>query len=180
MMANLPLRMYQGTKRTHLGTKQVVYSGAIYLEQQDVQAFELNEEITLMNWGNAIVRHIVQNPETNLVSHLDLELHLVGDVKKTNKKLTWLSKHGRNLVPVELVEFSHIITKDKLEKEDDVGSHINWDSKATSHAWADCNVASLVTDDIIQFERKGYYRVDQAYKEGEPAVLFSIPTGKTS
>jgi glutamyl-tRNA synthetase len=34
-------------------------------------------------------------------------------------------------------------------------------------------------DDIIQLERKGYYRVDRAAGAGKPLVLFGIPTGKT-
>jgi glutamyl-tRNA synthetase len=43
---------------------------------------------------------------------------------------------------------------------------------------ADCNVAELKEDDIMQFDRKGFYRVDKAFKNGEPAVFFQIPTGK--
>jgi glutamyl-tRNA synthetase len=105
---------------------------------------------------------------------------LAGDVKQTSKKLTWLSAKGQDLVPVELVEFDHIITKDKLEKEDDISLYINWKSKMSAEALADCNVAGLVVDDIIQFDRKGYYRVDRPYSEGNPAVLFFIPTGRTS
>ena len=43
----------------------------------------------------------------------------------------------------------------------------------------DLNIGNLKSGDIIQFERKGYYRVDVPYEEGKPAVLFSIPDGKT-
>jgi glutamyl-tRNA synthetase len=167
-------------KYSSLGTKKVVYSDTLYLEQQDAQAFKLDEEVTLMNWGNAIVRQIERDPKSDLVAHVELELHLAGDVKQTSKKLTWLSAKGQDLVPVELVEFDHIITKDKLEKEDDISLYINWKSKMSAEALADCNVAGLVVDDIIQFDRKGYYRVDRPYSEGNPAVLFFIPTGRTS
>ncbi|KKZ64804.1 glutamyl-tRNA synthetase [[Emmonsia] crescens] len=166
-------------KNPSLGNKRVVYSSNIYFDQADAASFEENEEITLMNWGNAIVRQIVQGQQTNQVSSLELDLHLAGDVKRTKKKVTWLSQ-DQPLVPVELVDFDHIITKEKLEKDDDILPYINWKSEFRSHGWADCNVAELAEDDIIQFERKGYYRVDRAFRDGLPAVLFSIPTGKTS
>ncbi|PGG97709.1 hypothetical protein AJ79_09117 [Helicocarpus griseus UAMH5409] len=164
-------------KNESLATRQVVYSDTILLEQQDAQSFQLNEEVTLMHWGNAFVRQLVQDPTTKLVSRVEFGLHLAGDVKRTSKKITWLSQ-AQDLVPVQLVDFDHIITKDKLDKEDDIVPHINWNSKFVTEAWADCNVAALGEGDIIQLERKGYYRVDRPFARGEPAVLFYIPTGK--
>lgn len=169
------------TKNSSLGSKKVFYSNTIYLEQEDAQSFQLNEEVTLMNWGNAIARRIVldDKQQANQIIRLELQLHPEGDVKKTDKKITWLSK-DQDLVPVELVDFDNIITKKKLEKDDDISQFINWKSEFRSHAWADCNVSKLVEDDIIQFDRKGYYRVDRPFRDGKPAVLFCIPTGKTA
>ena len=43
----------------------------------------------------------------------------------------------------------------------------------------DSNAADLKEDDIIQLERKGYFRVDKAAKDGKGLQLFGIPTGKT-
>src|ERR1700712_5699633 len=40
-------------KNLDFGTKKVVYDKTIVLEQIDAQSFAENEEITLMNWGNA-------------------------------------------------------------------------------------------------------------------------------
>jgi len=37
----------------------------------------------------------------------------------------------------------------------------------------------LKEDDIIQLERKGYFRVDKPAKDGKGLVLFGIPTGRT-
>ncbi|KLJ13218.1 glutamyl-tRNA synthetase [Blastomyces silverae] len=166
-------------KNPSLGTKRVVFSSKIYFDQADAALFKENEEITLMNWGNGIVRQIVRDQKTNQVSSLELDLHLVGDVKRTEKKVTWLCI-DQPLVPVELVDFDHIITKEKLEKDENILPYINWKSEFRSHGWADCNIAELAENDVIQFERKGYYRVDRAYHGGLPAVLFSIPTGKTN
>ncbi|KAF1986529.1 glutamyl-tRNA synthetase [Aulographum hederae CBS 113979] len=166
-------------KYTDLGTKKVVYSGNILIDQADAASFEQDEEITLMNWGNAIVRKTSSslNPLNKHIASVDLELHLQGDVKKTKKKITWLSA-DQNLVPIEMVEFDHLITKDKLDEGDDYENFLTPVTETRTAAVADENVAKLKVDDIIQFDRKGYFRCDKAFSHGEPAVFFQIPTGK--
>ena len=61
-----------------------------------------------MNWGNAIVKkksysmnplNLLKSSDQKVVSELELELHLQGDVKTTSKKITWLSI-DQELVPV--------------------------------------------------------------------------------
>jgi glutamyl-tRNA synthetase len=42
----------------------------------------------------------------------------------------------------------------------------------------DANVADLKEDDVIQLERKGYFRVDKPSVGGKGLVLFGIPTGR--
>jgi glutamyl-tRNA synthetase len=165
-----------------LGQKKVWYGPDIILEQADAASFDEDEEITLMNWGNAFVRKITHsmNPLTpKLVTGIELELHLQGDFKKTKKKITWLSMH-QNLVKVELVDFDYLITKDKLEEEDNYEDFLTPKTEFRTPAIADENVTELKADDIIQIDRKGYFRVDRAFQHGEPAVLFNIPTGKTA
>ena len=167
-------------KNPDLGTKKVAYSKSIIFEQEDAQTFKEDEEITLMNWGNAIVRkiHTSLNPLKKHITSLDLELHLQGDVKKTEKKVTWLSTEGQELIPVELVDFDYLIIKDKIEEKDNVDDFLNPNTEFRTQAMADCNVAELKEHDVIQFERKGYFRVDRPFQHGEPAVLFNIPSGK--
>ena len=168
-------------KNPDLGTKKVAYSRDILLDQEDAKSFKQDEEITLMNWGNAIVRKITSASDAaeGNVTQLELELHLAGDVKKTDKKITWLAREGQNLIPVELVDFDYLITKDKIEEGEDINAFLNPNTEFRTQGIADCNVKNLREDDIIQFERKGYYRVDRSYQDSIPAVLFNIPTGKT-
>lgn len=170
------------TKNIDLGTKKVAYSDTILIDQADAQAFEQDEEITLMNWGNAYVRKISQslNPLNRHVTSLELELHLQGDVKKTKQKITWLSTQGQELIPVELVEFDFLITKEKLEEDDHLEDFLNEHTEFRTDALADGNVTELKENDIVQIERKGYFRVDRAFLHGKPAVLFNIPTGKAT
>ena len=166
--------------RYDLGSKKVWYSGRILMEQADAASFEQEEEITLMNWGNAIVRKINHSMMglSKTVTGLELELHLQGDVKKTKKKVTWLSL-DQTLVPVEIVDFDYLITKDKLEEDDKLENFMTPKTEFRTTVQADCNVANLKENDVMQFDRKGYYRVDRPLRHGEPAVLFQIPTGKT-
>lgn len=162
-------------KNPAVGTKKVAFSSHIILDQEDVKLMKEGEEITLMTWGNAIVRKI---NGSNPITSIELELHLEGDVKKTEKKVTWLSSDGPALVPAELVDFDYLITKDKLEEDDDWENFLTPNTEFRSEALIDGNGVDLKADDIIQLERKGYYRVDRPYKDGKPAVLFNIPTGK--
>jgi len=173
-------------KNAEVGKKKVVFSKEIILDQEDARSFAVDEEITLMNWGNAIVRkkHHSLNPLELLsaeadktVTGLELELHLQGDVKKTSKKVTWLST-AQELVPLTLYDFDYLIGKDKLEEDDKLEDVLNKDTETKIEALADCNVAELKEDAIVQFDRKGYFRIDRALKHGEPVVAFQIPTGK--
>ena len=72
-------------KNAEVGEKQTVYYKHILLEQADARSVSEGEELTLMDWGNAIVRKKVV--EGDKVTSLELELHLAGDVKKTKLKV---------------------------------------------------------------------------------------------
>jgi glutamyl-tRNA synthetase len=144
------------TKNLDLGIKSIARNTTIILEQVDAQSLEDGEEITLLNWGNTYVRHIVRDEkEQNNVKRIDLELHLEGDIKKT-KKITWLTSVESNMIPVYIVRFGYLITKDKLEKDDVLEDLLAPNTEVRTQAFADCNVIELSKGAIIQFERKGF------------------------
>ena len=58
------------------------------------------------------------------VTGLTGELHLEGNFKTTKLKLTWLPV-TRDLVPLELHDFDHLLTKKKLEEADSFEEFIN-------------------------------------------------------
>lgn len=106
------------------------------------------------------------------------ELNLAGDFKKTKWKLTWLSDTSE-VVPLELVYFDYLITKKKLDEDDDFHEFVNLDTKKIIEAVGDCNMSSLTKGEIIQLERKGYFIVDKPLSEESSAiVLFNIPDGR--
>ncbi|EAA58880.1 hypothetical protein AN8224.2 [Aspergillus nidulans FGSC A4] len=161
-------------KNPDVGTKKVTYSSSILFDQEDAKSFKQDEEITLMNWGNAFVRKIVTDA-SGVVTELELDLNEKGDFKKTEKKVTWLST-DQDLVPVDLVDFDYLLNKDSMQEEDSLEDVLNPKTEFHEDAVADSNVALLAEGDIIQFERKGYYRLDKVASPGKPAVFFNIPS----
>lgn len=163
-------------KNPEVGMKKVLYFEKALLEQEDAASFTEGEEVTFMDWGNVIIKKI--HKEGDVVKSIDAELHLEGDFRKTEKKVTWLADTA-DKTKVELVDFDHLITKDKLEEGDNFEDFLTPETKFKSEAYSDLNVKELKKGDVIQFERKGYYRVEKDLSEGE-MVFFSIPDGKTA
>ncbi|KAF9420799.1 hypothetical protein BGZ94_009034 [Podila epigama] len=165
-------------KNESLGNKKTAYGPTIWMEQADCKELELNEEVTLMDWGNAFIRSVEKNAE-GVVTGVQAELHLEGDFKKTKKKLTWLAD-GPELVNVDLMDYDYLITKKKIEEDDDLKDLLTPVTEFKTEAIADGNVSSLNKGDIIQFERKGYYIVDAVATGDKPARLILIPDGKVA
>ena len=164
-------------KNPGLGSKRVVLRDRIIIEQADAQTLQPGDEVTLMNWGNAFVRDISRDQEGKNVTAIDLELHLDGDVKKT-KKLTWLAAADDNLVPIDIVSFDYLLTKDRLEKDDDPENFLTPVTESREQAFADCNVKDLPKGAVMQFDRKGFFKVDAAYQgPGSKVVFFDVPFG---
>ncbi|KAI0891253.1 glutamyl-tRNA synthetase [Annulohypoxylon nitens] len=165
-------------KNAEVGMKKVAFSKELVLDQADAKLFKDGEEITLMQWGNAFVKSITGSDP---ISGFTAELNLKGDVRSTDKKVTWLSTQGQKLIDAELWDFDYLITKDKLEEDDELEKFLTPVTATMEEAFCDEGVAKLKKDDIIQLERRGYYRVDKGYDEGDEkkVVLFCIPTGKS-
>ncbi|CED84167.1 glutamate-trna ligase [Phaffia rhodozyma] len=169
-------------KNADLGNKSTVYSSSILVEQTDAASFDDNEEVTLMDWGNAFVRSKTVSPE-GVVTGLKMELHLEGDFKKTKKKVTWLSASSstNELLPVTLIDYDYLINKKKLEEDDKVDDFVSTITEFKESALADRNVVDNVRKgDTIQFERKGYYICDSDGSDGSPRSFILIPDGRAA
>src|SRR5271169_6777342 len=113
-----------------------------------------------MDWGNAIIREIIVDPKEGFVVSVKADLNLKGDFKKTEKKITWVANVAESITPCTLTTFDHLITKDKLEEGDNIEDYANMDSVSYLEAVGDINLRTLPKGSIIQFERKGYFRLD--------------------
>jgi len=166
-------------KNPSLGSKTVTYTSRILLELEDAKVMKENEEVTLMDWGNAIVRKIHRDDEGKVVK-LEGELHLEGDFKTTELKLTWLSDTDE-LIPVVLRSYGYLITKKKLAETDEFTKFINKESLKTSNGVVgDSSLRLLNKGERIQLERNGYYICDSPFVyPAKPLVLILIPDGKS-
>ena len=113
-----------------------------------------------MDWGNAIVRSKTTDT-SGTITALTMELNLDGDFRKT-KKITWLAQPSavHPLLDATLIDYDYIITKKKLEENDDVKDFVTPVTEFREDALADANVRELKRGDIIQFERRGYFIFD--------------------
>lgn len=70
----------------------------------------------------------------------------------------------------------------QLEEGDELEACLNRDSWRETAAIGDANLAECRAGDIIQLERKGFYRVDEAAGGGpdRPLVAFAIPDGRAA
>jgi len=102
-----------------------------------------------------------------------------GDFKNAKRKISWMANVPEQL-STTLFEFDNLISKEKLEEDDNFKDFINPNTMGATEVIADFGLKSLQKDDIIQLERRGYYRVDQPYvSKDKGLVLFMIPDGKS-
>ncbi|ERN02087.1 hypothetical protein AMTRI_Chr02g223680 [Amborella trichopoda] len=159
------------------GKKATTYMKRILIDGADASAISEGEEVTLMDWGNAIIKEI-QKDENGNITLLTGVLHLEGSVKTTKLKLTWLPETPE-LVSLSLVELDYLITKKKLDEDEDFLDALNPCTKWELPALGDSNMRNLKRGEILQLERKGYYRCDVPFlKPSKPMVLIAIPDGR--
>jgi len=167
-----------------LGNKVTTYYKNLWVERADANAVKEGDEITLMDWGNCYIRQIVKNDDGK-VQEVVGELHLAGDFKTTQFKLTWLPREGADgdygdLVGVDLVVYNFLVTKGKLEEDDKLEDYVNKDIRKVKKAVGDLNLRLLKKGDRIQLERRGYWICDQALScPNKRVVLINIPDGKS-
>jgi glutamyl-tRNA synthetase len=170
-------------KNADVGNKQVVMSKNIYIDQADAAAVSEGEEVTIMGWGNMFFNKIEKDSNGKVVK-ITAKTHLEGDFKKTKFKLTWVgAKDGevpeKDFVPLTLTEFGPLIRVEKLEEDQKIEDFVNKKSKEEVSALGEHALASLKKDDVVQIQRKGFYRVDAvpAPENNNRFVLIYIPDG---
>lgn len=157
-------------KNPNFGKRVVRVGNKVILEKMDMDGVQVGEEIVLMRWGVVKLTQVEPSLKGNYIPD--------GDIKAAKRKLSWLTVHSNN-TPCVLTEFDNLLSKAKLEPEDDFKDHLNPNTEATSEVIGDAGLKTLQKNSIIQLERRGYYRVDKPYVSKEnPLVLFMVPDGK--
>lgn len=107
-------------------------------------AMSADEEVTLMDWGDAIVKTITE--EQGGITAMTGILHLEGSVKTTKLKLTWLPDTSE-LVSLILTEFDYLIKmKKKTLKKKKTG-----DRKPGDEDEEDYDVNELTKKEVLAF-----------------------------
>jgi hypothetical protein len=77
-----------------------------------------------------------------------------------------------------MIEFDHIITKEKIEDTDDFEQIVNKNSKFETQLIVEKGILSLNKHDSIQLERRGYFFIDNV--GDNTAILHYVPDGKSN
>jgi len=157
-------------KDPSFGKRLVRIAKKVLLEKVDTEGMVVGENIVLIRWGVINITKAEGRLEGIFVPN--------GDVKAAKRKISWLADVPEN-IPVTLCEFDNLLSKEKLEEEDNFEDFLNPNTQAESEVIGDVGLKTLKEHDIIQMERRGYYRVDKPYvNESKKLTLFMIPDGK--
>jgi len=164
--------------KPEMGNRVMRRFNKVYIDQIDAVTYSEGEEITLLRWGNMKLTKIEKDSSGKVLSMTGVYDATATNFSKT-KKATWLAA-VEDVVPVKFVEFDHLISKSKLGDEEDFKDFVNPVTRMESDGLADPCLRLLVEGDVIQLERKGFFRCDRPCggDASQPVVLFAIPDGK--
>lgn len=144
-------------KNPELGTKNILLTTEILLSQEDASILEINEEFTLMNWGNAIITDKIVTE--GKVTSMKIKLHLHGDFKTTKNKITWIPIKGA--VMIKMYEYGNL--QNDLDT-DDLDLKFNKDSKKEELWLAENAINGIEKGQTIQIERIGFFICDSKFE----------------
>ena len=161
--------------------KTITFADEIFLEQADAQECRQGEHVTLMEWGNAIIKEISKKADgSNVVESMSCTLDLQGDFKSTAKKLTWLPTSSSDAsLPSKLFlhDYDYLISKKKLEEDDKLQDWLVPQTEYITECIGDHALKRIAKGQVVQLERKGYFICD---RNDDGAIhLVAIPDGRT-
>lgn len=172
-------------KNKEVGSKTVMVGPQILIDYADAECLKEGENTTFINWGNLKIQKI--HKTDGKVCSVDATLNLEDKDYKKTLKLTWLCKLDEvEYPPTYCVYFEHIISKAVLGKDEDFKQYIGHETRKEVQMLGDPELKKLKKGDIIQLQRRGFFKVDVAYAPASeyscketPVVLFAIPDGHT-
>uniref|UniRef100_A0A182NG17 Bifunctional glutamate/proline--tRNA ligase n=1 Tax=Anopheles dirus TaxID=7168 RepID=A0A182NG17_9DIPT len=171
-------------KNTDIGMKTVHYGPRVLIDLADAKELKEGENATFINWGNLMITKVHRGADGVPVS-IDATPNLDNKDYKKTLKLTWLCDlPADQYTPTYCVYFDHIISKPVLGKDEDFKNYIGHQTRTEVPMLGDPELRKLKNGDIIQLQRRGFFKVDQAYQPASefsgaetPIVLFAIPDG---
>ncbi|KAK5648583.1 hypothetical protein RI129_003475 [Pyrocoelia pectoralis] len=172
-------------KNNVIGMKDVWVGPRVLIDAADAESLKEGENTTFINWGNLLIKKI--NRESNKITSIEAEPNLDNKDYKKTLKITWLADTEKaTFTPTFCVYFDHIINKSLLGKDEDFKQYIGHETKKSVRMLGDPELKKLKKGDIIQLQRRGFFKVETAYEplslntcKERAIILFSIPDGHT-
>lgn len=152
-----------------LGVRQKRYGTHVLIEASEASTLDQGSEVVLLGWGNFSIESI--DHETRSMS---AKFNADGDFKKP-PKLNWITDEGR--VPCILREFDHLITQPIIDEANPIEDLVNPQTQYDTPGFCEPGCADLAVGDRIQFQRRGFFILDQKKEDG-PLIFIFIPDGK--
>ncbi|XP_075982844.1 glutamyl-prolyl-tRNA synthetase isoform X3 [Anticarsia gemmatalis] len=173
-------------KNPDVGNKQVWVAPRLLIDQVDAKTLKEGENATFINYGNIMIDKIHKSADGTVTS-IDATPNLDNKDYKKTLKLTWLADTDKSpRVEVYCVYFDHIISKPLLGKDEDFKQFIGHQTRWEIPMLGEPELLKLKVGDIIQLQRRGFFRVDVApappsphTSRTTPLVLFHVPDGHT-
>jgi glutamyl/glutaminyl-tRNA synthetase len=110
-------------QKPEMGTRALRRSNKLLVDQADAALYKEGEEVTFIRWGNFYIDKIIKDAEGKVLS-MEGRAHPEATNFSKTKKVTWLASLPE-LVPCRLLEFDNIISKSKLEEDEDFKDFVN-------------------------------------------------------
>lgn len=156
-----------------MGTRPLFVSRNVIIDEEDALTLSVGEKVTLKNWGNFLLEERTEEGLEGSFLPEDQDF-------KTTKKISWLAS-DIDLVDLELIELDHLIVSEKIDDDKDVDKNLREVTKYVTRSSGDPFVRSLKVGDVLQIERRGYYRLDRIRNEGGLHLVYELifcPDGK--
>ncbi|XP_068619443.1 bifunctional glutamate/proline--tRNA ligase [Battus philenor] len=171
-------------KNPDVGSKTVWVSPRLLIDQADAVTLKEGENATFINYGNIMIDKIHRGPD-GIVTSIDATPNLENKDYKKTLKLTWLADTPQSpTVETYCVFFDHIISKPLLGKDEDFKQYIGHQTRWEMLMLGEPELAKVRVGDIIQLQRRGFFRVDVApgpvsehTGRAAPLILFHVPDG---
>jgi len=164
-------------KNPEIGIKTILRGPRVFVEAQDMKKGEklpevsLGENIILFSWGVMVVQRIDGEKE------ITVQFDPNGNVKTPKRKLQWVTD-SPHLVEANAHEFDFLITKEKLEENDNFEDFINKNSHAITTLLCEPAMRNVKEGSFLQLMRRSFYRVDKGADLKGPIDIITIPDGK--
>ena len=123
-----------------LGHKPVIFGKELLIEFDDAKSISVGEKVTLIKWGNCtITRKDEIDGALQLYATIDVDDYNFKDTKK----LTWICDDPATTCEIKMCEFDHLITKEKVEENDDIEQIFNRNSRFEDVGIAEGIIRSL-------------------------------------